>query len=213
VQTEDQVAMAERNIGRKPRLIRSFCERVDSADGPGEREAFLWIGGLIDYKDPMAYVRLAEQVPEARFWMIGTGRGADWDALSAEVEASAERLPNLELLPPRSREALRELYARAVAVVNTSEFEGFPNTFMEGWACGAPALSLRIDPDRVIGRRDLGYVADGSSEALAEAARRLWASRTNAHSRATAAREYIAATHDPDIVAAQWAQMIEGLTR
>jgi glycosyltransferase involved in cell wall biosynthesis len=205
--------MAEQNLRRKPRLIRSFCEPVANGDSPPEREAFLWIGGLIDYKDPLAYVRLAENVPEAHFWMIGTGRGAEWEGLAAEVEDAAQRLPNLELLPPRDRESLRELYSRAVAVVNTSEFEGFPNTFMEGWACGAPALSLRIDPDGVIRSRDLGHVANGSDRALADAARQLWDGRHNAKARGSAARSYIATTHDPDVVVAQWADLIERVAR
>ena len=209
VQTEDQARLAATGIGRQPSLIRSFCETRPPAEA--DREAFLWIGGIVDYKDPLAYAALAEMVPEARFWMVATSRGAISEPLEGELRAAAERLPNLELLPPRSREALVDLYQRSVAVVNTSHFEGFPNTFMEGWSCGASALSLRLDPDGVIQREGLGIVADGTLESLAEGARTLWRGRGDRDEQATAARRYIADNHEPDRIGAELETLIRRL--
>lgn len=210
-QTNDQVEIAERQLGRTPSLIRSLCDL--GPDERAEREAFLWIGGLIDYKDPLAYVALAERVPEAHFWMIGTDRGGEWTALADEVRAAAERLPNFELMPPRSRAEVLELYPRAVAVVNTSIFEGFPNTFMEGWARGAPALSLRLDPDGMIERHGIGAVAWGSPERFANAARELWRGRHDRAELEEASRRYIAETHSAEVVGRQWLDLIEQLRR
>jgi glycosyltransferase involved in cell wall biosynthesis len=210
-QTEDQVQIARAQLDRTPTLIRSLCELGPEQDT--RPEAFLWIGGLIDYKDPLAYVALAERVPEAHFWMIGTERGGEWSSLADEVRAAADRLPNLELRPPRSHEEVLDLYPRCVAVVNTSLFEGFPNTFMEGWARGVPALSLRLDPDRMIERHELGAVAGGSPERFAEAAQALWEGRDDSTWLAAASRRYIAETHAPDVVGRQWVELIESLSR
>ena len=41
--------------------------------------------------------------------------------LLTRLERAAEELPNLELLPPRSRDELAPLIEEAVAVVNTSD--------------------------------------------------------------------------------------------
>jgi glycosyltransferase involved in cell wall biosynthesis len=210
-QTNDQVEIAREQLGRTPTLIRSLCEPAPETDA--EPEAFLWIGGLIDYKDPLAYVALAEQLPAARFWMIGTDRGGEWAELAGQVRAAADRLPNFELLPPRSRAEVLELYPRAVAVVNTSQFEGFPNTFMEGWARGAPALSLRLDPDGMIERHGIGAVADGTIDGLVSAARRLWDTRHDRQDLERASRRYIEETHAPVVVGRQWAELIESLSR
>jgi len=209
VQTRDQVELGSTTLGRPPRLIRSFGEVRPPSDSP--REAFLWIGGLIDYKNPLACVRLAELVPEARFWMLGTPREG-WDALAAAVAVGAARLPNLELLAPRDRDSLLDLYPRAVAVVNTSAFEGFPNTFMEAWAAGAPVVSLNVDPDDVLATHRIGEVAGGSIDALADAARRMWANRDRPWPQAAAARRYLAENHDPDVVGDQWARLVRELT-
>jgi glycosyltransferase involved in cell wall biosynthesis len=209
VQTSEQMALAREQLGRETHLIRSFCGlREPTAVA---RHAFIWLGGLIDYKNPLAYVRLAELVPEAEFWMVGTRRGGQWDALADQVSAAAERLPNLEMLPPRSREQLFELYDQAIAVVNTSAFEGFPNTFMEGWSSGASALSLNVDPDGVIRRYDLGFVAGGDTESLADAAKGLWDRRTDLDDLSSTARRYIAEHHDPAVIGEAWQRLIERL--
>ena len=79
--------------------------------------------------------------------------------------------------PPRSRSALAELYDRAVAVVSTSEFEGMPNTLLEGWARGVPALVLSHDPDGLIARHGLGWCAGDSVDRLAALAQAAWSER------------------------------------
>jgi glycosyltransferase involved in cell wall biosynthesis len=211
VQTEDQVAMAAENISHPVRLIRSFCELP--SERHEQREAFLWIGGFIDYKDPLAYVALAERLPDVPFWMVGHSRGPEWDDLKNEVEAAAARLPNLELLPPRSRARLLELYPKAVAVVSTSLFEGFPNVFLEAWAHGTPVLSLRVDPENVIRRYGLGAVAEGSSDRLAEEARALWERRHDLASEGAAGRTYVAEAHMPEAITDQWATLLRSLSR
>ena len=45
---------------------------------------------------------------------------------------------------------------RAVAAVNTSEFEGMPNVLLEAWSRGVPALVLHYDPGGVVRAHRLG---------------------------------------------------------
>jgi glycosyltransferase involved in cell wall biosynthesis len=44
--------------------------------------------------------------------------------------------------------------------------EGFPNIFIEAWACGIPVLSLSFDPGDVIAKEGLGEVAKGDIDEL-----------------------------------------------
>jgi glycosyltransferase involved in cell wall biosynthesis len=46
--------------------------------------------------------------------------------------------------------------------------EGFPNIFVEAWACGIPVLSLSFDPGGVIKREQLGEVANGNLDTLVQ---------------------------------------------
>jgi glycosyltransferase involved in cell wall biosynthesis len=206
VQTEAQLELACRR-GVEARVIRSFCPRVPKREG--QREFFLWIGGLGDVKDPLNYAELARVVPEAAFAMVATERTEGSSPLGRTLRERAESIPNLRLLPPQGREEIFGLYARAVAVVNTSLLEGFPNTFLEGWASGAPALSLHVDPDSVIERNGLGVACRGSFDAFAAAARRLWADR--AAFDGDHLRRYTSRFHDPAVVGAEWAALVREL--
>jgi glycosyltransferase involved in cell wall biosynthesis len=210
VQTEDQLALAPAHVRRRGTVIRSFCQPAPPQFS--NPEAFLWIGGLISYKDPLSYLRLAELVPEAMFWMVATDRAPAWADLAHQVRREADRLPNLKLLPPRPREELFRLYHSAVAVVNTSQFEGFPNTFLEGWVRGVPALSLAIDPDRLIQRHSLGAVADGSVERLATLAREMWGNRSDRDGSATMLRTYVSETHASETIGGRWSDVVRTLS-
>jgi glycosyltransferase involved in cell wall biosynthesis len=55
--------------------------------------------------------------------------------------------------------------------VNTSEIEGFPNTFLQAWVRGIPVVSF-FDPDGVIQREGLGRTV-ASVEEMAAAVHRL----------------------------------------
>jgi hypothetical protein len=207
VQTEDQRLLARAERGVESRVIRSFCSPTPAT--AEFREAFLWVGGLVGSKDPLTYVELARQVPEATFWMVASDRGGKRTELGREVHARVASAPNLRLLPPAGRDEILALYPRAIAVVGTSWFEGFPNTFLEGWARGTPALSLRIDPDCMIEQHELGTVCGGSFDALVLAAKRLWHERDGGDPERL--RKYVERVHGPAVVGEQWAALVREL--
>lgn len=85
------------------------------------------------------------------------------------------------------------MFDRARVFVNTSETEGFPNTFLQAWIRGIPVVSF-FDPDDVIRREGLGH-AVASLDEMASAAHSLvtdsqqWL-ETSARCRAYMARRY-----------------------
>jgi glycosyltransferase involved in cell wall biosynthesis len=207
VQTPEQVELCRRRFAREPALIKSIAERAPRRqDVP---EAFLWIGRMAKYKLPFAYVELARALPHARFWMVAVPSGPDAPAIARQLDDAAAELSNLELLPPRPRAELQPLVAKAVAIVNTSEYEGMPNVLLEGWACGVPALALHHDPDGVIEREQLGGFAAGSHQRLVEQATQMWHTRMDQAELAERCQAYIDREHSPETVATRWAQTFE----
>src|SRR5205807_8919507 len=90
--------------------------------------------------------------------------------LYAEVRREASRRPNLGFHGRLSYHDTNALYARARLLVNTSEVEGFPNTYLQAWINGVPVSSY-LDPDGVIGRNGLGAKVESPLRMRAEVLR------------------------------------------
>ena len=214
-QSAHQAELARRAYPEVPLIVEipSLVESVPATQHPAE--AFLWSGRLVDFKQPLEFIRLAEALPEARFRMIaaaGHGRTRDGrppqSELDGEVRRRAEGLENLELLEGMPHPQVMALIERAVAVVNTSTFEGMPNMWLEGWSKGVPALTLAFDPDGRIAERGLGVAAGGSFEAFAAGARELWAGRADRAGYGPRVRAYVEEVHGADAVAARWQEIL-----
>lgn len=212
VQHQDQVALARQRFPKatEPQAINSFVEAMPPTQTPGE--AFLWVSRLVDYKQPLLYAELAAAVPAARFWMVPV-KSSDpaFGPTLDELRRRAAGLPNLELLDQRSHAELQKLIARAIAMVNTSSYEGMPNTWLEGWARGVPALTLSFDPDERVARHGLGLSAGGEWEAFVAAAQRMWACRADRCGMSATVRDYVLDAHGTQVEDA-WAALIERLS-
>jgi len=209
VQSDEQAALAKRAFGslRRVRRIPSFAEAAPATDHRPGRDAFLWFGRLVSYKQPMRYVALAQRVPEAQFIMIPVITDAG-PCEVAELRTAADGVPNLELVDPLPHAELAALIASAVAVVNTSVLEGMPNAFLEAWARGIPVLTLQFDPDGVVEREGLGISAKGSWNRFVQGARELWEGRVGHDERARRLQAYVGETHSMDAVGSQWSELI-----
>ncbi len=200
VQTEEQAQIYRRYSGRNANIIRNIVEPGPERTASGEY--FLWIARAIWYKGPLDYIALARAVPEAQFKAVcGPGERDD----TAAIEEAAADVPNLELLKPRPRRDLMPLLDRAVAVVNTSVFEGMSNATLEGWARGVPSLTLAHDPDDLIQKHQLGWFADGSWDSFVFGARSLWSGRHDDCALRERCRAYVRAAHAPEALAEKWA--------
>jgi glycosyltransferase involved in cell wall biosynthesis len=210
LQTEQQRELALRALPHsEPVVIPSFAEPGPSTNGAGKY--FLWADRLVEYKLPDRFVELAEALPEARFRMVACPMSETPPGMAERIQAAAERLPNLELLPPRRRSELLDEMGEAVAIVKTSRVEGMPNTFLEAWARGVPVLSLNVDPDGKIAKNDIGVAAEGSMERLTEAAASLWRDPELRNATGERARRFIRDVHSPEAVAKRWVALLEEL--
>jgi glycosyltransferase involved in cell wall biosynthesis len=160
----------QRDLLRRHHGIDSVVQRTvyPASDLPElERRHVLWVGRCLDWKRPMAFLDLAVTRPNTEFVMVCPAFESALD-LHERVEKRAATLPNVRFLGFVPFAATEELFRRAIAFVNTSTAEGFPNTFVQAARTGTPVLSLSVDPDGMLGDADIGACADGDTRVLAE---------------------------------------------
>ncbi|HET7607617.1 MAG TPA: glycosyltransferase family 4 protein [Gammaproteobacteria bacterium] len=124
-----------------------------------------WIANLKPLKNPGAFVRLARRFAhraDVRFVMVGGTTDSEWTRQQLKEIAATE---NLDYRGPISQAAVNSLLEQTDLLVNTSDHEGFSNTFIQAWMRRGPVVSLRVDPDRLLSRGGLGAVT-GDEDAL-----------------------------------------------
>jgi glycosyltransferase involved in cell wall biosynthesis len=159
----------------------------------------LWIGRICEQKRPDRLLDLAEACPDVPFDLVGPSNDTEY---GSHISQRAQALRNVTLHGPASRQRVAEFYRRAKLMCCTSDFEGFPNTFLEAWSWGVPIVST-VDPDNVIAEKQLGAVGKTVSD-LSSGIRELLDSPARWERASLAAREYFATNHAVDKAMAQF---------
>ena len=80
--------------------------------------------------------------------------------------------------------------------VNTSESEGFANTFIDACKAGTPLLSLSVNPDNFIGDNNCGLCAGDDWDRFVEVFDRLRTDAATAGELGANGRKYVEDNHD-----------------
>jgi glycosyltransferase involved in cell wall biosynthesis len=139
-QNEQQLRTLRETHGRGASLIPS-CYAPPAAKQVAEKNLVLWVGAINETKRPELLLELAARLPQRRFVMIGGPRSAEARDYFERVRAQAATLPNVEFKGFLPLAEAEKWFDRARVVVNTSRYEGMPNTFMQAWARGVPTVA------------------------------------------------------------------------
>ena len=128
----------------------------------------VWVGNFRHLKRPEWFFEAARILPDIKFAIAG---GAANPELFNQMELDAKSIPNLEFLGQIPIEKSNALIGNAKLLICTSEYEGFPNTFLQAWAAGVPVVST-VDPNDVVKTYKLGIIVN-SPNALTAAIKKL----------------------------------------
>lgn len=208
VQSASQAEAFARSYGLASRVAGML---VEEARPVAARDIdALWVGNIQRLKRPDRVLELAERLPEAKIHMVGAPLPGQ-EALFREVREAAAAKTNLVFHGRMSYRDTNDLYGRAKVLVNTSDIEGFPNSYLQAWIRGVPVVTL-IDPDRVIERQGLG-VAVRSPAQFAEAIRRLLAEPAAWKAVSDRCRAYMAQEYAEDKVLPAYLETFDEVMR
>lgn len=129
--------------------------------------------------------------------------------LFAQVERQARELENVEFLGFVPYAEIDAHFDGACVLINTSESEGFPNTFLQAWARGIPSVSFVDSGARLEGEAVGGLV--GNVGEMAEAVERLASNEDLWSAKGRLARHYYERFHKPDTVIDMYEQVFREL--
>jgi glycosyltransferase involved in cell wall biosynthesis len=166
-QSEHQRKLLQKNYAVAGTIASLLVDTPQQSGGFADRDIdVLWVNNLRELKRPDIFLRLADALPNLRFHVVGgpvPGDQAFYEATKAQMQQRA----NLTFHGPVQYESVNSFYSRARVLVNVSDIEGFPNSYLQAWSRGTPVAAY-FDPDNMIARNRLG-VAAKSYEELCEA--------------------------------------------
>lgn len=203
VQTSTQAAMLRQGWGKEAIVIRNPISLAAAFARVGRGSVVLWVGKSSWIKNPTTFLALAHALPSLRFRMVVNP--VDSELHSQSIEA-ARRLANLELLEHVPPGEMERHFADARLLVNTSAFEGFPNTFLQAAKYGVPIVTTGVDPDGMLSNHGAGVVAHDD---LAGVVARLASADVEYDAIADRARTYVRQHHEGDAVVAAFETVLD----
>jgi glycosyltransferase involved in cell wall biosynthesis len=149
----------------QPREVLTFEQRTIPV---------LWVSNIRQLKRPDLVLEFAARTPEIAVHMIG-GRIADSQNLFDETFQRASALPNVTFHGQIPYHDVNDYFSKSLVFTNTSDIEGFPNSYLQAWARGTPVVAF-FDPDGLIAREGLG-VAVRTMEEMRQAVKELATNR------------------------------------
>jgi len=173
-----------------------------------KRDIILWVGRSAPIKRPILFIKLAKQWPGEKFTFIC--QRATGDENYDELVARAKSVKNLEFIERVPFSEVEDYFRRAKVFVNTSESEGFPNTFIQACKYAVPILSLNVNPDGFLDKYKCGICCNDDWERFVESLEFLLEENRNGQFGRRAIK-YVEQKHDAAKIVEQYKQHFAGL--
>jgi glycosyltransferase involved in cell wall biosynthesis len=134
-------------------LIRNFHPIPDRKEMSDKLNQIVWVANFKQLKQPELYIQLASALSarniDVQCIMIGSPTTYP-KGYQSTLYGKINRVNNLKYLGKLSQDKINKIIAQSKLFINTSKWEGFPNTFIQAWFRKTPVVSLHCDPDNVI---------------------------------------------------------------
>lgn len=158
VQNEEQRRLVEKNQKSKSILLSQAAPENDAAliDKMEDQLKVVWIANFKPLKRPEKFLEIVQHFKnrnDITFSMIGGYSNTYYnDLLKPYHEVS-----NFQYLGELTNDEVNKVLDTAHVLVNTSDYEGFSNTFIQAWLRQVVILSLHSDPNSILTDKQIGF--------------------------------------------------------
>ncbi len=174
----------------------------------GPKDIVLWVARANASKRPELFLELAQGVPNQKFVMImPENLMKESVALKLKIDELASKIDNLEMIDYVDPSVIQDYFNRAMAFVNTSSSEGFPNTFIQAGIGCTPIISLIINPDDMFSNYDIGCLCNDNGEKAVDFLMQLNEEKISYYGKNI--NKYVREQHSLEIAAKEYRSVIE----
>ncbi|MBI9034846.1 MAG: glycosyltransferase family 4 protein [Bacteroidales bacterium] len=202
VQNEWQSRTLKQVFDRESQIIRNPIDLAKKYPRSKNPKSVLWVGKSDErVKRPSQLFELARRLPDVPFMMIlNKGLPETHELCLQEVR----NIPNIELIERVPFEEIERHYAAARLLVNTSVFEGFPNTFLQAAKYGVPIVATDVDPGAMLSYHHCGICCKGDFEKFVKSVERFMDDNEFYKQYSDTIEKYVRSYHDKDLVISQY---------
>ncbi len=132
------------------------------------KKDILWVARSDNWKNPFLFFDLAENFPQENFIMICPYSNNISKEEYNNLKDRGEKVKNLKFIEFVEYKDINEYFKKAKLFINTSDYEGFPQTFIQASMNSVPIISLNSNPDNFLDKYVCGFCANGNFEAMRE---------------------------------------------
>lgn len=133
-------------------------------ENEASKEYVLWVGRMVPWKKIENIIAIAKEAYKRKFIIIAPI--AERNHYTDSIEEKLRELDNVTYEKRIPFSKIDEFFKNALVYVNTSEKEGFPNTFIQAAKYGIPILSMVINPDNILEHEQIGIQCKSKEEII-----------------------------------------------
>ena len=207
VQTEHQAEMLSQGYNRSAIVIKSPMDLNQKFPRGPQSKTLLWVGRSDErVKRPSLALELARRLPEFIFVVI-MNKGLP--ETHAQCLEEAKRISNVTLIEWVPFAEIERYFANARLHLNTSVFEGFPNTFLQAAKYGVPTVSLKVDPGDMLTKHGCGFTCEDDLVRMVTTVRSLMSDPACYTRLSEANLSYMHKYHDKDTIIPQYEKVFQ----
>ncbi|MCW1930178.1 MAG: glycosyltransferase family 4 protein [Candidatus Kerfeldbacteria bacterium] len=211
-QSQEHAQMITAHHRRSSIVIPSlYAIAPESAFEHIEKTYTLWVGRCEDWKRPEIFIELAHRHPEQEFVMISPESNNQSDyyiEIKKQLEHAPKNLRHVTYVPFAE---IDEYFKHAKLFINTSSYEGFPNTFVQAMKNQTPILSLVVNPDQMLEHAGCGASAHNDTEQFYALAKKYLSTPALLSKCGQAGYRYAKEIHDSHKITQQYTELFEDL--
>lgn len=193
-QNKHQQKLLKENFNRSSFLISNGLPLPEPPFNKKKPLLISWIANIKPIKKPEIFINLAEKCKDLDVKFVYAGRPSKNNYQKILIKQT-EKLQNLEYLGEIPFKETNRLLSKSSLLINTSETEGFSNTFIQAWLRETPVITLNCDPDDIIKNNEIGFHS-GNFEKLVKQVRFLIENESLRNKMGKKARSYAIEHHD-----------------